>query len=182
MSDCRFSKEILHAWVDGEAGEASGSVISHVTECPVCTLEVERLRASGQFLRDLVDEAVGEVEPLMALQSIRERIGPKQGPGGVFSRLRLGWDRVWDKHRVALAGAVFAFSLGALVAPALLYFTGSSTGRSLQGEQSARTASVMVESVEIEGGVKTVVLQPEGSSTAVIWIDSGDSIDHGSAP
>ena len=93
---------------------------------------------------------------------------------------RWWWDSLWENHRVALAGAAFAFALGALVAPAVLYFTGNSGGAGSQGFEPVRTASVTVESVEIEGGAKTVVLQPEGSSTAVIWIDSGDTSDDGS--
>ena len=60
MSDCGFSKEILHAWLDGEAGEYSDSVGEHLAECQVCAQEVERVRTSGEFLRTLIDDAVGE--------------------------------------------------------------------------------------------------------------------------
>ena len=179
MSNCRFSKEILYAWLDGEAGDATDSVVVHLTECPGCAQEVERVRASGKVLRTLVDEAVGEVEPLVALQKIRQRIDEQERRAQGFS-LQRGWDSLWENHRVALAGAAFAFALGALVAPAVLYFAGSSGGEAAQGIHPVRTASVTVESVEIEGGAKTVVLQPEGSSTAVIWIDSGDTSDDGS--
>ena len=179
MSDCRFSKEILYAWLDGEAGEASDSVAAHIMECQGCAQEVERVRASGQFLRTLIDDAVGEVEPLVALQKIRRRIDEQERKAQGFSLQR--WlDSLWENHRVALAGAALAFALGALVAPAVLYFTGNSGGEGSQGLHPVRTASVTVESVEIEGGAKTVVLQPEGSSTAVIWIDSGDTSDDGS--
>ena len=179
MSDCGFSKEILYAWLDGEAGEDSDSVASHLAECQVCAQEAERVRTSGQFLRTLIDDAVGEVEPLVALQKIRQRIDEQERKSQGFS-LQRWWDSMWENHRVALAGAAFAFALGALVAPAVLYFTGNAGGEGSQGFQPVRTASVTVESVEIEGGAKTVVLQPEGSSTAVIWIDSGDTSDDGS--
>ena len=60
MSNCRFSKEILYAWLDGEAGDATDSVVVHLAECPGCAQEVERVRASGKVLRTLVDETISK--------------------------------------------------------------------------------------------------------------------------
>ena len=104
MSDCRFSKEILYAWLDKEAGEASDSVVIHLTECPECAQEVERVRASGQFLRTLVDDAVGDVDPLVALQEIRKRIDEQDRKAQGFS-IERWWNSLWENHRTALAGA-----------------------------------------------------------------------------
>jgi len=181
MSECRFSKEMLYAWIDGEAGQAAGSVAAHVTECEACALEVEEVRTSGDFLRQMIDDSVGDVEPLVALQKIRRRIEQQEQSERSFS-LKRWWDSLWENHRVALGGAALAFAMGALVAPGVVYWVGDSVEGGSISNQPVRTASVTVESVEIEGGAKTVVLQPQGSSTAVIWIDSGDISDNGSAP
>ena len=181
MMECGFSKEMLHAWLDGEAGPAEASVAAQVAECECCAREVEKVRASGDLLRQMIDDSVGDVEPLVALQKIRSRIVEQEERERGFS-LKRWWSSLWENHRVAIGGAALAFAMGALVAPGVVYWVGDSGEVGSMSNQPVRTASVTVESVEIEGGAKTVVLQPQGSSTAVIWIDSGDASNNGSVP
>ena len=179
MSSCKFPKEILHAWMDGEAGEVTQSAAAHVIECVECAREVESLRLAGSQLRSLMEDAVGEVDPLVALQKIRHRIeaNQKNTLWGAF----MEWcTDFWVFHRRAALGLAFAFALGALAAPAVVWWASLGGGVGVNGASGARTASVRVESAEIEGGASPVVLQPHGSSTAVIWIDSGDAVDAGS--
>ena len=179
MSSCKFPKEILHAWMDGEAGEVTQSAAAHVIECVECAREVESLRLAGSQLRSLIDDAVGEVDSLVALQKIRHRIeaNEKNTLWGAF----MEWcTDFWVFHRRAALGLAFAFALGALAAPAVVWWASLGGGVGVNGASGARTASVRVESAEIEGGASPVVLQPQGSSTAVIWIDSGDAVDDGS--
>ena len=74
-------------------------------------------------------------------------------------------------------GFACAAALGAVVAPAALWLMGSDgIGNQTATDGQPQTASVVVESVEIEGNAKTVVFQPQGSDTAVIWIDAGEEV------
>ena len=179
MSSCKFPKEILHAWMDGEAGEVTQSAAAHVIECVECAREVESLRVAGSQLTSLIDDAVGEVDPLVALHTIRCRIEANQKKS-LWGTLMLWCADFRLFHRRAAMGLAFAFALGALAAPVVVWWAALGGGADVSGASGARTASVRVESAEIEGGATPVVLQPKGSSTAVIWIDSGDAIHDGS--
>ena len=178
MSDCKFSRELLYAWIDDEAGEASNEVDQHVRQCAECAREVEDVRATGNQLRALVRDAVGEVEPLVALREIRARVEERESRS-FWATVTLGWESLWESHRRAVLGVAFAFALGALTSPLVMWWSSLEEADRPGAWGDPRTASVRVESVEIEGGARTVVLQPQGSSTAVIWIDSGDGIEHG---
>jgi len=175
MDEGKFSDEKLHAWVDGEAGLESDAVAREVDACARSQAEVKSVRITGEYLRESV-QAVGEVEPLVALQNIRERIERAEAleQAGVRGKATLFWRDLWVSKRRALTGLACAAALGALVAPGALWL--------LSGEQPARqrvvaqSASVIVESVEIEGSAKTVLFQPQGSDTAVIWIDTDEDV------
>jgi len=180
MSDCQFSKELLHAWLDDEAGDWATEVEAHVGQCPLCAQEVGEVRTAGNQLRSLVYDAVGDVDPLVALREIRERIAEKEGRS-IWQAVLVGWQSLWETHQGAVLGVTLAFALGALASPLVLWLSSIEASDGISTWGDPRTASVTVESVEIEGGARTVVLQPQGSSTAVIWIDSGDVIDNGSS-
>jgi len=177
MGDCcGISKEQLHAWADGEAGELSDKIAQHVATCEVCAQEVEVATRTGKILRHMVNQGVGPVEPLVALQGIRHRIehNEQRAP---MARLLAWWDDLWAFNRRAVVGVAMAVALGALVAPGVVWLADSQTSDRMPAELGSdpTMASVVVESVEIEGNAKTVVYQPQGSSTAVIWIDTRES-------
>jgi anti-sigma factor RsiW len=179
MTDRKISDEMLHAYADGEAGEATGEIEKELETCAQSRAEVESLRITGEYLREMVAQGVPEVEPLRALQSIRERIEQEEAKS-VKSRWAAFWEGVFASPRQMVLGFACAAALGAVVAPAALWLmgTGGIDGQSTTDGQP-QTASVVVESVEIEGNAKTVVFQPQGSNTAVIWIDAGEEIYEG---
>ena len=176
MTDRKIPDEMLHAYADGEAGEATGEIEKELETCAQSRAEVESVRITGEYLRDMVTQGVPEVEPLRALQSIRERIEQEEAKS-VKSRWATFWEGVFASPRQVALGFACAAALGAVVAPAALWLmgTGGIDGQSATDGQ-LQTASVVVESVEIEGNAKTVVFQPQGSNTAVIWIDAGEDI------
>ena len=176
MTDKRFSDEMLHAYADGEAGEAHDAIEQELAQCALSREEVESVRITGEYLRDMVSQGVPEVEPLRALQSIRARIEEAESRSA-----KSRWERFWQDFfaspkKIAM-GLACAAALGAVVAPGALWLLsgdGIDGGAAVSGQP--QTASVVVESVEIEGNAKTVVFQPQGSDTAVIWIDAGEEI------
>ena len=176
MDEGRFSDEKLHAWVDGETGLESEAIASEVNRCARSRLEVESVRITGEYLRESVQH-VGEVEPLVALQNIRKRIEEADAieKAGIRGRLTLAWRDLWVSKRRALTGLACAAALGALVAPGAMWMLGDFE-RPERDVGIAQSASVIVESVEIEGSAKTVLFQPQGSDTAVIWIDTDEDV------
>ena len=66
MSECRFPRTRLMAWLDGEAGEQAEAVREHVERCPACAAEVECWRSAGDELRSVIDAGLGQVDPLAA--------------------------------------------------------------------------------------------------------------------
>ncbi|HET6344094.1 MAG TPA: hypothetical protein VFH51_04135, partial [Myxococcota bacterium] len=63
-----FSEGLLSAWMDGEAGERTLEVQAHVESCAICISRVSGLRQVQGAVRQHLDAALGEVEPLLALQ------------------------------------------------------------------------------------------------------------------
>jgi len=176
MDEETFSDEKLHAWVDGEAGLQSDAIAREVAASPESRAEVESVRITGEYLREIVQE-VGEVEPLVALQKIRQRIDEAEEVErtGLTGRVAVLWHDAWASRRKALIGLAFAAALGALVAPGVLWLLGTDT-RGIDAPPVGQSASVIVESVEIEGSARTVLFQPQGSNTAVIWIDTDEDV------
>ncbi len=134
------------------------------------------MHITGEYLRDIVTQGVPQVEPLRALQSIRERIEQEEAKSAK-SRWTSFWEGIFTSPRQMALGFACAAALGAVVAPAALWLMSTDaidTHTTTDGQP--QTASVVVESVEIEGNAKTVVFQPQGSDTAVIWIDAGEEV------
>ena len=70
----------------------------------------------------------------------------------------------------ALGGAMM---LGAVVAPSIAHFLATDESSPEQVKKNGfQSASVIVESVEVEEDARTVVYQPDNGDTAIIWIDS----------
>lgn len=176
MDEGKFSDKQLHAWLDGETGLESEAIAREVEACPSSRAEVESVRITGEYLRESV-KAVGDVEPLAALQKIRQRIDEANEveQAGLGGRLTMFWRDVWVSKRRAVTGLALAAALGALVAPGAMWILGAYEQQD-RGAELGQSASVIVESVEIEGSAKTVLFQPQGSNTAVIWIDTDEDV------
>ena len=168
MSGCGFPQRLLHAWYDGAAGADSSHVQAHVEECEQCAAEVQSLRQASEQLRDLVDAGVGRVEPLLALQGIRERI-QEADQRSVVGRWRARWDEMWLLNRRAMAGVAAAVALGALSAPVAAWWLGRAGVDVTQGVQ---TASVVVESLEYgDDAAAAVVYNADDGMTTLIWVE-----------
>ncbi len=157
------------AWLDGEAGRRTAEVAAHLERCRECAAEVEAWQKAGHELRALVEAGAGEPEPLLALQTIRDRIAAGESRG-LVARLAAWWDEVWLLNRRAVAGVVAAAALGALSAPGVVYLVGR-----LQGP--AYTPMVVVEDLEVGGNATAVVWGGGEDSTTLIWVQpkAGDS-------
>jgi hypothetical protein len=171
MSACGYSRELLSAWIDGEAGGRAAEIERHVRACQSCSDAVREARESSEILRELVDAGVGEIEPLVALRAIRERIALHEGRS-LVRRLTDGWADLWAYHRGAVAGVMVAAGLGALSAPAVVLWASRAVH---EGGASASLASVVIESMEWEGDAQAVVYTSASSSTTLIWVaNDGD--------
>ena len=68
--------------------------------------------------------------------------------------------------------------LGAIVAPSIASFLATDDSSPEQVKKNGfQSASVIVESVEVEEDARTVVYQPDNGDTAIIWIDSSAPVD-----
>lgn len=171
MSGCDFNRTWLMAWLDGEAGKKAGRVREHLEHCSECANEVDAWRRAGDELRATVDAGVGDAEPLVALQRIRERIARKEEETA-GARLRAWWNDVWLLNRRAFAGVAIAAALGALSAPGLLYWAGRDT-LDMNGPPAG---AVVVESLEVGGNATAVVLSGDSGETTLIWVEpDGDA-------
>lgn len=173
MTSCKQSEKRLHEWLDGELPEGSPEALeveSHVERCTACGARVEAWRHTGAQLRTLVDDAVGDVEPLRALQRIRTRIAEAE-QRSLLNRLQIWWHDLWVFNRRAVAGVAAAAAMGALCAPAVVYLTAERTWEAA----SPAMASVVVESLEFDGNAKAVVYRPEGSKTTIIWVEPSEN-------
>lgn len=168
MSGCEFNKVWLAAWVDGEAGTMAVRVREHLEHCPECANEVDAWRRAGEELRTIVDAGIGETEPLVALQHIRDRIVEKQQEA-ISVRLRSWWDSLWLSKRRALAGVAVAAALGALTAPALFYWAARGTVDT--GMDGAMAGVVVLESLEVGGNATAVVLSGDSGEPTLIWVE-----------
>jgi len=123
MSACKFPKSALAAWLDDEIGREADTAREHLKGCRECAALVDEWRRAGAALAAIIDEGVGEVDPLMALEKIHARIAAAEEIP-LIDRLRRGWAELWLLHRRAFAGVTVAAALGALSAPFAVYFFG----------------------------------------------------------
>ncbi len=169
MKACTISTERLQRWFDGEV-TLRDEVTVHVEQCEHCTAQVATWRRAGEELVQIVDAGVGEVEPLLALRSIRERIAHAEASSPSVW-LRNWWQDAWAVRRRALAGVAIAAAAGIVSAPAFVYLLGD-----VQLQQgSPAIASVVVESLEFDGDSRAVVYRPGSGQTTIIWVEAEDS-------
>jgi hypothetical protein len=171
MTRCAYvSEEELASWYDGLPGNRE-DIASHVEGCANCSAVLSSWRASGEQLRSVVDTALGEVEPLIALQSIRQRIAAGE-TGSFAERVSAWWEELWTFNRRAVQGVVAAAALGALTAPAVAYWMGAQAEAPEVG--GPHVASVVIEELEYAGSARAVVYHP-AESTTIIWVEPGAS-------
>jgi hypothetical protein len=172
MKGCEFPAAWLMAWLDDEMDEHAKAAREHLKDCRACAALVDTWRQGGVRLRDLVDRGVGEVEPLMALEKIHARIAATEEMPW-FDRVRRAWAELWMLHRRMLAGAAVAMALGALTAPAVVYWL----GRADMAQTDLVRNAVVVESLEVGGNATAVVLSADDSDTTIIWVESDANAD-----
>jgi anti-sigma factor RsiW len=165
MTPCNVSERELSRWYDGLPGSHE-DIAAHAERCESCAGKVAAWRADGERMRAVVDRALGDVEPLLGLQAIRQRIASNDS--SLAKRLRAWWQDLWTFNRRAVAGVVAAAAVGALTAPAVAYWMG---GRAVQAQHDTHVASVVVEEFEYAGSAKAVVYQPESGKTTIIWVE-----------
>lgn len=170
MSGCDFPKTWLMAWMDGEAGKRAERVRQHLEHCSSCAHEVDGWQRAGNELRAIIDGAVGDAEPLVALQRIRAKVA-EASSRTLGVRLRTWWADMWLMNRRAMVGVSLAAALGALVAPGMVYWLGSAAAPQMSGPT---TAAVVVESLDVGGNATAVVLGAGSGTTTLIWVESAD--------
>lgn len=169
MTHPKLSPERLQMWLDGELSENEAVELEgRLAHEPEAEALVKSVRAVGDHVREWVDGGMGEVEPLRALQSIRQRIAEEEA-ASPMARLGRWWHDLWAFNRKALAGVGMAAALGAASAPGLMYWLG---GPSSQG--TAPMASVVVESLEFSGNATAMVYRPTDSATTIIWVEPNE--------
>ena len=158
-------------------GEGSKELERHVEGCEACMLRIESLGPVSALLREAVDEELGEVEALWAQSRIQARLDSPEPTS--WLDLVSDWLNLQFGNRRRLAFALGgAMMLGAVVAPSIASFLGGDDSSPEQASKDGfQSASVIVESVEVEEDARTVVYQPNDGDTAIIWIDSG--VTHG---
>lgn len=156
-------------------GEGTQELERHVERCEACMMRMESLGPVSTLLREAVDEELGDVEALWAQSRIQAKLENPEphSPLEVISE----WLNVQFGSRRRLAFALGgAMMLGAIVAPSIASLMGSESEVPDQAKRDGfQSASVIVESVEVEEDARTVVYQPDDGDTAIIWIDSGSA-------
>ena len=153
----------------------------HIERCEPCMLRMESLGPASTLLREAVDEELGEVESLWAQARIQARLDSPE-PNSRLEAIS-EWLNVQFGSRRRLAFALGgAMMLGAIVAPSIASLVGSDEPASERARKDGfQSASVIVESVEVEEDARTVVYQPDDGDTAIIWIDSSSAAGDGSS-
>lgn len=181
----KFSDEQLQAWVDGEANEDADAIAAWVEESEEAQARIEELEQSSAMLRELIDGALGRVEPLEALPAIHARI-KAQEEGRLVNRLRGWWDELWAYNRMAVVGVAAAALLGVVVAPLVMWLAAGDphtgmpydgTGGLAENQRASdyKAAGISIESLEVGENRRATVYQGEGSATTLIWVEAGDS-------
>ncbi|MEK7705076.1 MAG: zf-HC2 domain-containing protein, partial [Myxococcota bacterium] len=168
MSDCRWSARQLGAYLDGEAQRDTAAIATHLETCAACRTTVATWRHAGETLRERIDGAVGETDIVAGIRAVAARIDANRR-GSLGTRLLTLWGDVWGMHRRAAAGVAVAMALGALSAPAVVWWLGARMQGSHEGPS---VASVVVESLEVSGDATAVVLRDSDSSMTLIWVQA----------
>ena len=160
-------------------GEGSEDLERHVEQCEACMMRMESLGPVSTLLREAVEEELGEVEALWAQSRIQARLDNPE-PSSKFEAIS-EWLNVQFGSRRRLAFALGgAMMLGAIVAPSIASLFGVDETSPEQAKRDGfQSASVIVESVEVEEDARTVVYQPDDGDTAIIWIDSSSASSDG---
>jgi anti-sigma factor RsiW len=159
--------------MDGEAGERTAQTRDHVEHCRECQARIAAWKQAGATLRSTIDEEIGEVDPLLALQNIRDRIAAAESRT-LGSRLAAWWEELWLVNRRAVAGVVTAAALGALVAPVAVYLL----GRTVPATLELTGPAVVVEALEVGGNSTAVVWGGTGETSTLIWVEPGAEDSH----
>jgi anti-sigma factor RsiW len=160
--------------MDGEAGERTAQTRDHVERCRECQELIAAWQHAGDELRAMVDEDVGQVDPLLALQNIRDRIAAAESRT-LGSRLVAWWEELWLVNRRAVAGVVAATALGALVAPGAVFLLGKTAPTMLE---ELTGPAVVVEALEVGGNATAVVWGGAGETSTLIWVEPGADDSH----
>ena len=162
-------------------GEGSKDLERHIERCEACMIRMESLSPVSTLLREAVDEELGEVEALWAQSRIQARLD-NPAPSSKLDAIS-EWLNVQFGSRRRLAFALGgAMMLGAIVAPSIASFLGTDESSPERAKKDGfQSASVIVESVEVEEDARTVVYQPDDGDTAIIWIDSSSATDDDSS-
>ena len=162
-SACGLSEQLLHAWLDGEAGSHTAAVQSHVDQCPTCNARLARLKQGQRLLIETVDQGVGQVEPLLALQGIRRHMRAHDDRG-FFAEVRERLADLWLFNRRAVVGLSVAAALAAVCAPAALWLLAKFAGQRV-------AQAVVVESLQVQDNVRAHVVPQADRSTTLIWVE-----------
>lgn len=161
----QVSSDLLQMWMDGEVGKRSAEVRDYVDNSPAASRELVEWRRSADELRDLVDRGIGEVEPLEALRAIRARVEDRQRRS-VVGRVTSWWNELWMFERRRVGGVIAATAVGALCAPALVWWIGTTSAPT-----QPAMAAVVVESLEVGNDAKAVVYEGGNGTTTLIWVE-----------
>lgn len=181
-----ISDELLQAWMDGEVGEDAARIEAYVENNSEAQERIEELTRAGTMLRELVDGALGPVDPLAGMAAIRERIR-EADEGRLRHRIIAWWNDVWMFNRGAVLGVAFAAVAGVVAAPALMWLLaedGSGAyGNSYENAPIAEQldedpglyapAGVSIESLDVGGNRSARVL--DSGETTLIWVGTDDS-------
>jgi anti-sigma factor RsiW len=163
MSECGVTTNRLQEFFDGELAEDQlSSVQDHVESCADCHGQIQEWESARVNLRSLVDESVGEVDTLVALATIRQRVAARDSAPW-HRRLSYWWSETMGERRSAFVGIVVAAALGAIVAPGVNLMLRSS------GHDHAPVA--LVERLEVSGDARAVVSHGESRTTTLIWVE-----------
>ena len=166
MTPCKVSEERLQRWFDSGA-EPHHDMALHIHGCAACRQQVDAWQQAGHALRQIVDQGVGEIEPLVAVQAIHARIAAARERSW-SARWGMWWQDLWTfNRRAAITFAAAAF-LGAVSAPVAIGLMESGGGDSSLGPNAI--SLVVVESLEFDGNARPVVYRPSGA-TAIIWVE-----------
>lgn len=184
MSSHEISDELLQAWMDGEAGAETARVEAYVQRHPEAKARVAELSAASRMMREMIDGALGPVEPLAGMAAIRQRIRDRE-EARWQNRVAAWWQDIWMFNRGAVLGVALAAFAGVVAAPAVLWLMAEEEGveygispdmalEAPEGDSLYAPAGISIESLEVGGNGSARVL-PSSGETTLIWVDGDDS-------
>ncbi|MBN1962372.1 MAG: hypothetical protein JW841_15675 [Deltaproteobacteria bacterium] len=169
MKKCDFPEELLSAYADGEAGKRHYECMRHLAQCSECRETINSQQKRSKSLISLVDQGVGDLDPLVALTRIRAKIN-KREQRQLGNKLLDFWHDLITFHRRALAGIALAMGIGALSAPLVVLWASNhlqNNGNSV----STKFAGVIIESLQCDGAKQAIVRHNSDYSTTLIWVE-----------